>query len=316
MRVLVTGGLGNLGTLTLHQLVQRGHEVHCFDLPTPTNQHKARRLSTAIRWQWGDIRDPDAVARSVADMDVVVHLAGILPPPAHDQPTLAESVNVGGTRNLLTQAASQQPPPHVLFASTLDVFGPTSHLPPPRTVDDPLVPTDNYSQHKILGEQMVRAAGIPWAIFRFADMPVLGNRPVHAMMFDIPLDTRIEVVHPADAALAIATGISTGNIWGKIWLIGGGPTCQLTYRTYLSRLLGALGIPMLPERAFGTQPYCTDWLDTAASEAALRYQRHTFDEIAADVARGVGLTRRLVPLVRPIVTRSLLRLSPYYRHKG
>jgi nucleoside-diphosphate-sugar epimerase len=182
-------------------------------------------------------------------------------------------------------------------------------------VEDPLVPSDNYSQHKILGEQLVRAAGIPWAIFRFADMPVLGNRPPHPMMFDIPLDTRIEVVHPADAARAVTTGISTGNIWGKIWLIGGGPTCQLTYRTYLTRLLGALGIPMLPDRAFGSQPYCTDWLDTAASEAALHYQRHTFDEIVADVARGVGPTRLLVPLVRPFVTRSLLRLSPYYRHK-
>jgi nucleoside-diphosphate-sugar epimerase len=312
MHVLVTGGLGNLGAPTLHELVALGHDVHSFDLPTPTNLRKARKLSETIHWHWGDIRDHDAVARSVAGMDVVVHLAGIIPPPAHDQPTLAEAVNVGGTTNLLTQAARQPSPPHLLFASTLDVYGPTTHLPPPRTVEDPLVPSDNYSKHKILGEQHVQAAGIPWAIFRFADMPVLGNRPAHPMMFDIPLDTRIEVLHPADAALAIATGVSTGNIWGKIWLIGGGPTCQVTYRTYLTRLLGALGISMLPDQAFGNQPYCTDWLDTTASEAALQYQRHTFDEIVADVAHGVGPARLLVPLVRPFVTRRLLRLSPYY----
>jgi nucleoside-diphosphate-sugar epimerase len=62
MRILVTGGLGNLGIPTLHQLVQHGHDVHSFDLPTPTNQRKARHLSKAIRWQWGDIRDQQAVA--------------------------------------------------------------------------------------------------------------------------------------------------------------------------------------------------------------------------------------------------------------
>jgi hypothetical protein len=135
------------------------------------------------------------------------------------------------------------------------------------------------------------------------------------MMFDIPLDTRIEVVHPADAALAIATGVSTGTIWGSTWLIGGGATCQLTYRTYLTRLLGALGIPMLPDSAFGSRPYCTDWLDTVASEAALHYQRHTFDDIVADVAQELGPARLVAPLVHHFVTRRLLRLSPYYRHK-
>jgi nucleoside-diphosphate-sugar epimerase len=111
MRVLVTGGLGNLGTPTLHQLVAHGHDVYSLDLPTPTNLRKARQLREAIGWQWGDIRDHDAVARSIAGMDVIVHLAGVLPPPAHDQPELAEAVNVGGTTNLLTKpgASSRRP---------------------------------------------------------------------------------------------------------------------------------------------------------------------------------------------------------------
>jgi nucleoside-diphosphate-sugar epimerase len=313
MRVLVTGGLGNLGSPTLRELAGDGHEVRSFDLPTPSNRRKAERLAASIDWHWGDIRDRVAISRSLQDIDVVVHLASILPPPAHDQPELAEAVNVDGTNNLLAEVACRTSPPHVLFASSLDVFGPTTHLLPPRTVQDPLVPSDNYSRHKILGEYALQSAGIPWAIFRFADMPVLGNRPAHPMMFDIPLETRIEVVHPHDAARAIAAGISSGIIWGLIWLIGGGPTCQVTYRTYLTRLLGALGIPMLPDTAFGSEPYCTDWLDTSASEAALHYQRHTFDDIVGDVARGIGPVRVITPLVHPLISRRMLHLSPYYR---
>lgn len=203
---------------------------------------------------------------------------------------------------------SQPAPPRFLFASSFNVFGPTTHLAPPRTVGDPLAPTDNYSRHKILCEAEVERSGLPWAIFRFADMPILGARPMHPIMFEIPLETRMEVVHIHDAALAIANGVSEGEIWGQVWLIGGGPTCQLTYGEYLGRMLGVLGLPALPAMAFGRTPYCTDWLDTTASQATLRYQRHTFDDILADVAHGVGPVRYLTPLARPLIARSMLRL--------
>jgi nucleoside-diphosphate-sugar epimerase len=327
MRVLVTGGLGNLGSATLQALTRAGHDTRSLDLLTPRTRRLARRLDhqhrqsmagktprPAIDWRWGDVRDPAMAQRAVAEMDVVVHLASILPPPAHDQPALAESVNVGGTRALLDAAMRQPTPPRFLFASSFNVFGPTTHLAPPRTVRDPLIPTDNYSRHKILCEAEAQRAGMPWAIFRFADMPLLGARPMHPLMFEIPLDTRLEIVHPHDAALAIANGVSEGAIWGQVWLIGGGPTCQLTYGDYLTRMLGALGLSALPETAFGRTPYCTDWLDTTASQAALRYQRHTSAEIMADVARGIGPARYLTPLARPFITRRMLRLSPYYRH--
>lgn len=332
MRVLVTGGLGNLGAATIQAIIRAGHETRSLDLLTPRTQRVARQLEQqtkhqrerqtkgskplhhAIDWHWGDVRNPEVARRAVADIDVVVHLASILPPPAHDQPDLAESVNVGGTRALLDAAVTQPAPPRFLFASSFNVFGPTTHLAPPRTVADPLVPTDNYSHHKILCEAEAQRAGIPWAVFRFADMPVLGARPMHPLMFKIPLDTRLEIVHIHDAALAIANGVSEGSIWGQVWLIGGGPTCQLTYGDYLARMLGALGLSALPASAFGHTPYCTDWLDTTASQATLRYQRHTCEDILADVARGIGPVRYFAPLARPLMTRRMLRLSPYYHN--
>jgi hypothetical protein len=54
-----------------------------------------------------------------------------------------------------------------------------------------------------------------------------------------------------------------------VWLIGGGPRCQLTYSEYLSRFLEAMGMGgPLPEAAFTTSLYCTDWLDTEESQRA------------------------------------------------
>jgi hypothetical protein len=77
-------------------------------------------------------------------------------------------------------------------------------------------------------------------------------------------------------------------------------------------MLDAIGIGPLPERAFGHEPYCTDWLDTTESQRLLTYQRHTFADVVRDVTAAVGPARHLTPLVRPLVRFWILRMSPYY----
>jgi hypothetical protein len=73
-----------------------------------------------------------------------------------------------------------------------------------------------------------------------------------------------------------------------------------------------LGAP-LPERAFTTTPYCTDWLDTEESQQLFQYQRASFDDIVRDVAALLGWRRPFARLARPLVRRHMLRMSPYYR---
>lgn len=312
MRIGLTGAFGNIGSHTIPALLDAGHSVRALDLDTPATRKQARRLGDRVEIQWGDIRDANDLANFVQDLDAIIHLAFILPPASDENPKLAYAVNVEGTRQLLDAARHLPIPPRFLYASTLDLFGDTFDQPPPRRVTDPISPTDDYTRHKLLGEEMVHASGLAWAIFRFADVPLLAPRAPHPIMFRIPLRTRIEALHPADAGLAIACATTCDPIWGRTWLIGGGPTCQVTYREYVGRMLSAVGIGPLPDAAFGTQPYCTDWLDTEEGQRLLRYQRHTFDEIVRDVARANGPVRYILPLIRPLVRSRILALSPYW----
>jgi nucleoside-diphosphate-sugar epimerase len=203
---------------------------------------------------------------AVQGQEAIIHLAYMLPPYSEEQRDLAYSINVDGTRHLLAAASTLARPPKFLFASSFDVFGQTQHLPPPRKVTDPVQALDHYSAHKIAGEEMVKASGLPWTIFRFSDIPPLSLRSPHPIMYRIPLETRFEVVHPFDAGRAVAHAMHTDEVWGKILLIGGGPTCQTLYRDYLKRMLEMMGIGMLPESAFGRESYITDWLDTEESQ--------------------------------------------------
>lgn len=313
MKILLTGAFGNLGLRTLEALLRQGHQVRCFVSRRPVHQRTARRFAGKIELVQGDLRHPADVAQAVQHQEVIIHLAYLLSPQSEDHPDLARSINVDGTRHLLDAARSLPQPPRFLFSSSLTVFGHTQDQPPPRRVTDPVQATDHYSSHKIACEDMVRSSGLAWSIFRFSDVPPLNLRHPHPIMFRIPLATRFEVVHPDDAALAIANGMKCEEIWGKVLLIGGGPRCQLHYRDYLGRMLDMMGVGMLPERAFGLSPFATDWLDTEESQRLLAYQRYSFDDIMQQLASAVGAKRRLTALVRPAARWWLLRMSPFYR---
>ncbi|GAA1027071.1 NAD(P)-dependent oxidoreductase [Virgisporangium ochraceum] len=307
MRLMLTGATGNVGSRTLPALLAAGHDVRCLIPDTPAQRRAARRLPRDAELRWGDVRDAAAVRDACEGVEAVVHLAAVIPPTSEEQPDLAREVNVGGTVNVVAAR-----PQRLLFASTLDVHGRTQDRPPPRRVDDPLVATDAYTAHKIECENLVRDSDLEWCILRLADVPVLGPRPPHPIMFEIGLDNRIESVHVADVATAITNALHTPAAWGRTLFIGGGPTCQLTYREFLTRMLAASGLPPLPDSAFSTAEYVTDWLDTVDSEALLQYQRHTFDDILTAVRAGLGWRRYLARLASPIVRASLLRMSPYY----
>ncbi len=310
-KILLTGATGNIGSHTLAELLRRGSGVRAFLHDTPARRRQ-RALPPRAEVAWGDIRDPSSVERAARGVDAVIHLATVIPPGSEENLAYAREVNVEGTRNVVAACRAQPEPPRLLFSSTFDVHGHTLWRKRPRRITDPLEATDAYTGHKIACEDLVREAGLRWCIFRFSDVPILGLRDPHPIMFEIGLHNRIEALHADDAALAIANALETPEVWGRSLFVAGGERCQLTYREYLTRLLGAMGLDMLPDEAFSAKEYATDWVDSSESQALLHYQRHSFDDIAAAIAATLGWKRRLVPLAQPLARAAMLRMSPYW----
>jgi nucleoside-diphosphate-sugar epimerase len=313
VKILLTGAFGNIGGSALPELLRRGHQVRCFVRKHKANERVARRFAEQIEVVWGDVRRREDLELAVQDQEVIIHLAYVLPPESDDDPALAYETNVNGTRNVLEAASKLATAPKILFSSTFDVFGFTQDQPPPRNVSDPVQATDAYTEQKITCEEMVKTSGLQWAIFRFADVPPLVLRRPHPIMFRLPLDTRIEVIHTYDAGLALANAMKCEHVWGTVQLIGGGPRCQIYYRDYLGSMLEVMGIGMLPEQAFSSKQYCTDWLDTTESQRLLHYQRYSFEDIIRDLSHLVGYRKYFVPLLRPAIRQWILRMSPYLR---
>ncbi|MFM8426351.1 MAG: NAD-dependent epimerase/dehydratase family protein [Chloroflexota bacterium] len=314
MKILLTGATGNVGGHVLPLLLKRGHHVRCLVFDSNNERKIVQGWKHKPEVVWGDIQDERVVESALGGVEAVVHLAAIIPPMTDQNPRLAYGVNVNGTRNLVNAASKQAKRVRFIFTSTYDVYGNTQDLTPPRKVTLPVNPQEEYARHKVEAEKIIQSGNVDWCIFRLASaIPVEMSTKYQSMMFDVPLDDRLEYIHPADAALAICNAVEHAEVWGKVLHLGGGPGCQLRERDIVQGAFEAIGIGALPEKYFNTQHYYTDWLDTEESQRLLNYQRHTFNDHLEGLKKSLGWQIPLIKLLRPLIRYSLLRQSKYHK---
>lgn len=315
LSVLVTGAFGNVGESTVLALVASGHHVVAYDLPSRRNRLRAPLLRRrGVEVVWGDVTDAHDVSAAVGRVDAVAHLAALIPPGSDRDPALTRRVNVEGTRVVATAAATAARRPRLVHASSLSVYGRTQHLPPPRQVTDPVAPFDAYGRTKAAAEEVVRGSGADWVLLRFAAvLPLRLPLVIDPLMFEVPLSDRVEFVHTRDVGVAVSRACTHPDVVGRTLHVGGGPGCQLLQREVIARPLDLLGVGMLPDEAFTTEPFHCDWLDTTESQRLLAFQRHTFDDYVGALRRRYGWRRPLVRAIAPMVRRAMLRNSPYRR---
>jgi dihydroflavonol-4-reductase len=166
-RVLITGGLGFLGSALVNEFSTAGCEVRIFSRlgrRPPQFVHPAGHPIV-----WGDIRDASAVDRAVEGTDVVVHTVSNFREARTDDQ--AFSINVAGTDNLL-RAAARSHVDRVVVCSTIGVHGNLRHA--PGSEESPFNPGDVYQETKVEVERRARLfeqeTGVPVCILRPASL--------------------------------------------------------------------------------------------------------------------------------------------------
>lgn len=325
MRVLLTGAFGNVGKNVLNLLLELGHTIRCFDVKNKKNEKtlasyvKEVWISRKLEVFWGDIRNREDIISSFNGIDAVIHLAAIIPPLSEKDLGLAKSVNVEGTRNIIEGIKMADTKPRFVFTSSISVYGPTMSLPPPRKVTDPLNPPDNYSAHKVECEKMLKESGLSWVILRVAAVSIsdlFGS--IDPIMYEVPLDQRIEFVHSKDVARACVNAL-TADVVGKVLHVGGGKESQMLQREFLKGIMGVAGVGMLPESAFKTPKedsdwFYTDYLDTEEAQRLLHYQVLDFEDYCQELRAIIGGAGRfLAQVFSPPIRMALSFKSKYFK---
>lgn len=125
MRVLVTGGAGFIGSHVVEALLAEGHEVRVLDALDPALHPGGvapQSLSDADL-RVGDVRDADAVAAALADVDAVLHQAAKvgMDRDIGDLPAYVSSNDLGTA--VLLAGAHRAGVGRVVLASSMVVYG-------------------------------------------------------------------------------------------------------------------------------------------------------------------------------------------------
>lgn len=157
-RVLITGGLGFIGSNLAIKLVELGADVTLVDSLIPTyggNLWNIEPIKNRVHINISDVRDPYAMKYLISGQHFLFNLAG---QTSHvdsmENPETDLAINTQAQLQILEACRHHNPDVKVVFASTRQVYGKPMQIPVKE--DHPLVPVDLNGVHKLAGEHYHR----------------------------------------------------------------------------------------------------------------------------------------------------------------
>jgi len=150
-RVLITGGLGNLGSYITKEFSDSGYDVYVL-----TRKEKEKRKNLSYKVIEADITNLESLKYKLnVEFDYCIHLASYNEFFETDYPQKALDVNTLGTRNLLEVLADTNLKKFI-YMSTFHVYGINDGI---INEESPLNPKNDYASTHLFAEYYVKQFG-------------------------------------------------------------------------------------------------------------------------------------------------------------
>lgn len=158
MRILVTGGAGYIGSVTVRELLKEGNEVVVYD-----NLVYGHKEVVSCELVVGDLLDQDFLKKNVTGtFDAVIHFAAYaLAGESMQDPYKYFHSNIQGGLNLL-EFMRERKIPNIIFSSTCAIYGYPSKI--PVTEEEEKKPESVYGESKLMFERILHWYDIVYGI--------------------------------------------------------------------------------------------------------------------------------------------------------
>jgi UDP-glucose 4-epimerase len=244
LKVMITGGLGFIGSNLARQCLQLGAEVTVFDCLDPRsggNLYNVRDIKDALDLRFYDILSFEHVCEHIIDKDIVFNCAAST---SHlfsmREPWIDLDVNSRGVINLLEAMRRFNPDLKFIQLGTSTQLGQLRYQ--PADENHPEFPTDIYSANKSVAEKFVlvyaRAYNLRAAVMRLSN--VFGPRAsIHSPEFtfnnyfiglalqdkEVTVfgegSQRRNVIYVDDAVSALIIASLNNGVDGETWFVVG-----------------------------------------------------------------------------------------------
>ena len=245
LKITVTGATGYVGHHVLHELLERGHSVTAVSrsgAKSSTASGKTLATFENVKYIGGDVSSARNLDTAFAGADVVIHLVGII--SEHKDQTFA-NVHINGTKNVL-EAAKKAGVKRYLHMSALGAAANAA---------------SGYSSSKFAAEELVRASGLEYTIFRpsliFGKGDDFFGRVLKNLVSSAPIVPQIgdgsfpfRPVWVGDVAKCFAQALDIPSSIGQVYDVVGSK--EFSFKELLQLEMNALGTkkPLVPVPIF------------------------------------------------------------------
>ncbi len=245
LKIVVTGATGYVGHYVLRELLERGHTVTAISrsgAKSSTASGKSLATFENVKYIGADVATGRNLETAFAGADAVVHLVGII---AEHKDQTFQNVHVGGTKNVL-EAAKKAGVKRYLHMSALGAAANAM---------------SGYSSSKFAAEELVRASGLEYTIFRpsliFGQGDDFFGRVLKNLVSSTPIVPQIgdgsfpfRPVWVGDVASCFAQALDIPSTIGQNYDLVGSK--EFSFKELLHLEMSALGIkkPIVPAPIF------------------------------------------------------------------
>jgi len=233
--ILITGGMGFIGSHLARGLIRRGYDVVILDVKG--NGKLIGDIKDKVKIVRGDITIPLELVEAVKkyDANAIFHYAAFLSRACEANPQKAYNVNFKGLWNIF-EVARAMDLDAVIFASSVAAYGPDVQ----QTVREEMytLPRTLYGISKQLGEMLGlwfrRKYGIDFAAFRYGSVigpgrcdggasaysTLIVQKPaqMEPYVVNVPEDSRIPIVYVKDAVdITLTAYEKIGSLRSRIY---------------------------------------------------------------------------------------------------